>query len=74
MNIFVSTWALLVGGLIFALPMIHLRVKDHTDIKDETMYVYSRYPRQLTLTTFVSRARMDDTGKVLPAEAVAEKQ
>jgi len=35
MNIFVSTWALLVGGLIFALPMIHLRVKNHTEILDE---------------------------------------
>ena len=31
MNIFVSTWALLVAGLIFALPMIYLRVTDHTD-------------------------------------------
>ncbi|PCH33152.1 MFS general substrate transporter [Wolfiporia cocos MD-104 SS10] len=34
-NIFVSTWALLVGGLLFALPMIHMRVKDHTEAADE---------------------------------------
>jgi len=37
MNIFVSTWVLLVAGLIFALPMIHLRVKDHTELADETL-------------------------------------
>ena len=37
MNIFISTWALLVGGLIFALPMLYYRVTDHTDLEDETM-------------------------------------
>ncbi|KAF8224043.1 MFS general substrate transporter [Tricholoma matsutake] len=37
MNIFISTWVLLVGGLVVALPMIHLRVKEHTDIEDETL-------------------------------------
>ncbi|KAI0317919.1 MFS general substrate transporter [Amylostereum chailletii] len=35
MNIFLSTWALLVAGLVFALPMIYLRVKNHTDPEDE---------------------------------------
>jgi len=35
MNIFASTWALLAGGLVFALPMIYLRVKNHTDLEDE---------------------------------------
>ncbi|TFY78369.1 hypothetical protein EWM64_g5643 [Hericium alpestre] len=35
MNIFISTWALLVAGLVFLLPMIHLRVNDHTDYEDE---------------------------------------
>jgi len=35
MNIFVSTWALLVGGLVCTLPMIYMRVKDHTDESDE---------------------------------------
>lgn len=38
-NLFASTWALLAAGLVFALPMIYLRVKDHTDIADETMCV-----------------------------------
>ncbi|KIM39155.1 hypothetical protein M413DRAFT_236945 [Hebeloma cylindrosporum] len=37
MNIFVSTWVLLVAGLVFALPMIYIRVKDTTDISDETL-------------------------------------
>ncbi|CAE6451316.1 unnamed protein product [Rhizoctonia solani] len=37
MNIFVSTWALLAAGLVIALPMLHFRVKDHTDLADETL-------------------------------------
>jgi hypothetical protein len=36
-NIFLSTWVLLVAGLVFALPMIHLRVKEHTDLEDEVL-------------------------------------
>ncbi|GLB36694.1 putative MFS general substrate transporter [Lyophyllum shimeji] len=56
MTIFISTWVLLVAGLLFALPMIHLRVKDHTDIADEAL------------------ARMDDSGNILPPEAVTEQQ
>lgn len=37
MNIFVSTWVLLVAGLVFALPMLYLRVKNHTELEEETM-------------------------------------
>ncbi|KAF9526416.1 major facilitator superfamily domain-containing protein [Crepidotus variabilis] len=37
MTIFLSTWILMVVGLLFALPMIHLRVKDTTDLADETL-------------------------------------
>ncbi|KAI0761154.1 MFS general substrate transporter [Trametes elegans] len=37
MNIFISTWVLLVVGLVFALPMIHMRVKETTDEADETL-------------------------------------
>jgi hypothetical protein len=37
MNVFASTWALSVAGLVFALPMIYLRVKDHTDLEDEAL-------------------------------------
>ncbi|OBZ79423.1 hypothetical protein A0H81_00228 [Grifola frondosa] len=35
MNIFVATWVLLVAGLIFALPMIYLRVTEQTDVPGE---------------------------------------
>ncbi|KAG6378422.1 major facilitator superfamily domain-containing protein [Boletus reticuloceps] len=34
-NIFISTWVLCAAGVIFALPMIHYRIKDHTDLDDE---------------------------------------
>ena len=37
MNIFISTWVLLVAGLVFALPMIHMRVKETTEESDETL-------------------------------------
>jgi len=37
MNLFLSTWALLFAGLVFSLPMIHLRVTDHTDAEDEVL-------------------------------------
>jgi len=30
LNVFVSTWVLLAVGLLFLLPMIHIRVQDHT--------------------------------------------
>ena len=36
---FLSTWTLLLAGLVFALPMIYLRVKEHTEIEDEALYV-----------------------------------
>ncbi|KAF9219175.1 MFS general substrate transporter [Gyrodon lividus] len=39
MNIFVSTWVLAAVGMVAALPMIYMRVKDHTDPEDETMSV-----------------------------------
>lgn len=31
MNMFISTWVLLLAGLFCAFPMIHMRVEDHTD-------------------------------------------
>ncbi|KAJ7162543.1 MFS general substrate transporter [Mycena crocata] len=37
MNMFISTWVLCAAGLVFALPMLYLRVKDHTDLEDETI-------------------------------------
>jgi hypothetical protein len=51
MNIFVSTWALLAAGLVFALPMLHYRVKDHTELADEAVYVsVTLMPRSPSLT------------------------
>ncbi|GLB36693.1 putative MFS general substrate transporter [Lyophyllum shimeji] len=37
MNVFISTWTLLVAGLVFALPMIYMRVKEHTEYSDEVL-------------------------------------
>jgi len=33
MNIFISTWALTAAGMIFALPMVYYRVRDHTEVE-----------------------------------------
>lgn len=54
MNIFVSTWALLVGGLVTTLPMIYLRVKEHTEEHEEIsniLYVHVPYDAGLILMT-----------------------
>jgi hypothetical protein len=37
MNIFISTWVILTAGLIFVLPMLIARVKEHTDLAEETI-------------------------------------
>jgi len=37
MNMLLSTWVLLAAGLVFAFPMIYSRVKDHTELEDETL-------------------------------------
>ena len=36
-TMFYVTWALLLAGLVFALPMLYMRVKNQTDIEDETL-------------------------------------
>ncbi|KAK0440414.1 uncharacterized protein EV420DRAFT_1769256 [Desarmillaria tabescens] len=36
-NMFISESAFLLGGLVFALPMIIIRIKDHTILDDETV-------------------------------------
>jgi len=36
-TLFITTWVLLISGLLFALPMIYLRVKDHTELQDEAL-------------------------------------
>lgn len=64
MNMFISTWVLLVAGLVFSLPMIYLRVKNHTDLADETLYAWiaSDY---IVFIDVLSRLRMDDSGNIL---------
>lgn len=37
MNIFLSSWCLTAGGLAFALPMIYIRVKNHTELEEENL-------------------------------------
>ncbi|KAI5891680.1 MFS general substrate transporter [Schizophyllum commune H4-8] len=37
MNLFISEWVLLVAGLLFTLPMMHLRVKNQTTLEEETL-------------------------------------
>ncbi|KAK7688023.1 hypothetical protein QCA50_008393 [Cerrena zonata] len=34
MNMFISTWALLLAGLLGSLPMIHMRVRDYTEMDE----------------------------------------
>jgi len=36
MNMFASTWALLVAGLLLALPMIHTRVQNTTEEEEDS--------------------------------------
>jgi hypothetical protein len=39
MNIFLSTWSLVVAGLVFSFPMIYFRIRDTTVLEDEGLYV-----------------------------------
>ena len=72
MNMLISTWALLAAGLVFAFPMIYSRVKNHTELEDETLYVYfMRYSvAHCCLTYLPYRIRMDDTGNLVDADHV----
>ncbi len=40
MNMFLSTWVLLVAGLIFALPVMQIRIKNQTDLADDARFVH----------------------------------
>jgi len=37
LNIFLSTWCLVVAGLLFAFPMIYMRIRDTTVLNDEAI-------------------------------------
>jgi hypothetical protein len=51
MNIFLSTWCLVVAGLLFSFPMIYMRIRETTVLDDEFMFVAHcfRYGARLTL-------------------------
>ena len=70
MSIFISTWVLLVAGLVFALPMIFFRVRDHTELSDEVLWVHV-YPLLdciddigLCSCPLPISTRMDDFGNI----------
>ncbi|KXN84831.1 hypothetical protein AN958_12125 [Leucoagaricus sp. SymC.cos] len=46
MNLFVSTWVLLAAGLVFALPLIAMRVKNHTEASDEILAQRAEYDNE----------------------------
>jgi hypothetical protein len=48
MTLFASTWGLLVGGLLFMLPMIYMRVQNH---QEETVLVLSFFSPVTWLTS-----------------------
>lgn len=39
MDMLISTWVLCAAGIVCALPMIHYRIKDHTDQDDTELFV-----------------------------------
>ncbi|KAG1822470.1 uncharacterized protein BJ212DRAFT_1327991 [Suillus subaureus] len=39
MIVVVSTWVLVTARMVFAFPLIHVRVKNHTEIDDEGLLV-----------------------------------
>lgn len=38
MNLFASCWGLLAGSLIFALPLILTKIKDHVDLEEDLKF------------------------------------
>jgi hypothetical protein len=38
MSLFASCWALLAGGLIFALPLILTKIKDHVTLEEDLKF------------------------------------
>lgn len=51
--------------------MIYLRVKEHTELEEETLYAHLRIFKNLVLITYFFRARMDDSGHLKAVEEVA---
>ncbi|KAK0506464.1 hypothetical protein EDD18DRAFT_32564 [Armillaria luteobubalina] len=81
MNMFIPKWVLLVGGLVFTLPMSILHINNHTET---TRHVSSpilstsmiSLSSPILSTSMISRdlgscAQADDKGHIRPTEAVA---
>jgi hypothetical protein len=64
MNIFLSNWTLVIAGLVFALPMIYIRVRDHTEYADETLSVLTLSQSVRIDSSWLYSARMDDSGNI----------
>ncbi|KAG1855574.1 hypothetical protein F4604DRAFT_1800204 [Suillus subluteus] len=54
MNIVISTWVLVTARMMFAFPLVYVRVKNHTEIDDEVLLVPLCCPAIL-LTIFTYR-------------------
>ena len=74
MNMFISTWVLLVAGLVFAFPMIHMRVKEHTDLADEILWANQSPFACLWDSRSISSMRMDDSGHIVDADQLVREQ
>ncbi|KAI0089942.1 MFS general substrate transporter [Irpex rosettiformis] len=59
MNMFISTWVLLVAGLVFAFPMIHMRVQDYTDEADDDLYEHEHGESDQELTNYAYTSQGD---------------
>lgn len=60
MNLFASCWGLLAGGLIFALPLILTKIKDHVDIEEDLKF------SDETLADVVPAGSISHIGGVVP--------
>lgn len=60
MNIFLSTWCIMVAGMVFAAPMVYIRVTDHTE--NETLRTYD-----------VTSVRAVDVEKIAQVAATTEE-
>lgn len=64
MNLLLSTWALLVAGLVFALPMLYLRVKNHTEYEEEALVRMDESGNLCPASEYVPSYQMSDREKL----------
>lgn len=72
MHIFISTWVLLVAGLLCALPMIYMRVQDYTD--EDDLYALSlTHPTLSSHHCLDSNSRATKTSQSTPYKSVERR-